>query len=231
MVFHFTKKYEEKLRRIQEQIAKKIIVDDKFTRPISTIAGFDLSFLDDTAFVTGIALDYKGMNVIEMKFIRSELTFPYIPTFLTFREGPPIIKLYKKLRIKPDLIMINGQGIAHPIFCGIASHIGVLLDVPSIGVAQNKLCGEFKEPKKVGERSVIMFKNKKVGYAFKSQKDCKPIYISPGHKVSLETSLEIVKSTIKNHKLPEPIFISHSLANKIRISNKHNNIHGSLEEH
>jgi deoxyribonuclease V len=220
MVFHSTKNYEKKLRKIQEEIAKKIILEDKFTKPISKIAGFDLSFLYDTAFAAGVVLDYKRMNVIEMKISSYRLNFPYIPTFLTFREGPPIIEVYKKLKTKPDVILINGQGIAHPIFCGIASHVGVLLDIPSIGVAQNKLCGEFKEPRKVGEKSVIMFENKKVGYAYKSQEDCRPLIISPGHKVSLETSLEIVKSTIKNHKLPEPIFISHSLANKIKISNK-----------
>lgn len=220
MNFHLTKKHAEKLRKIQKQIAEKIILEDKFIKPISTIAGFDLAFLDDTVFAVGVVLDYKKLNILEMKFISSNLNFPYIPTFLTFREGPPIIEVYKKLKTKPDLILINGQGIAHPIFCGIASHVGVLLDIPSIGVAQNKLCGEFKEPRKVGEKSWIMFENKKVGYAYKSQEDCRPLIISPGHKVSLETSLEIVKSTIKNHKLPEPIFISHSLANKIKISNK-----------
>jgi deoxyribonuclease V len=220
MIFHLTKNHEEKLRRIQKQIAKKIILGDKFTRPISTVAGFDLSFSDNTAFAVGTVLDYKTMSVLEIKFICSELKFPYIPTFLTFREGPAIIKVYKELKIKPDLIMVNGHGIAHPLSCGIASHVGVLLDIPSIGIAQTKLCGEFNEPKKVGEYSMIMFENKKVGYAYKSQEDCRPIFISPGHKVSLETSLEVVKATIKNHKLPEPLFISHTLANRIKISNK-----------
>ncbi|MDI6825720.1 MAG: endonuclease V [Candidatus Aenigmarchaeota archaeon] len=220
MTFQLTKKYEEKLRRIQKRIVKKVILEDDFSKPISTIAGFDSSFSDDTAFVAGIVLDYKRLDVIEMKFIRSKLKFPYITTFLAFREGPSIIKVYKKLKIKPDVIMINGHGISHPIFCGIASHVGVLLDVPSIGVAQTKLCGEFKELKRVGEHSVITYENKKVGYAYKSKENCEPIFISPGHKVSLETSLEIVKSTIRNHKLPEPIFIAHSLANKIKISNK-----------
>lgn len=220
MVFHLTKKHEKELREIQKKIAKKIILEDKFTMLISKIAGFDLAFLNDTAFVAGVVLDYKSMNAIELKAIRCKLNFPYVSTFLTFREGSSIIKVYKKLKTKPDIILINGQGIAHPVFCGIASHVGVLLNVPSIGVAQTKLCGEFKEPKKVGESSVIIFKNKKVGYAYKSQENCRPIFISPGHKVSLKTSLEIVKSTIKNHKLPEPLFISHTLANKIKISNK-----------
>jgi deoxyribonuclease V len=86
--------------------------------------------------------------------------------------------------------------------------------MPSIGVAQSKLCGEFREPKKIGEFSTITYQNKKVGYVYKSQENCRPIFVSPGHKISLETSLKIVKSTIRNHKLPEPLHIAHELANK-----------------
>jgi deoxyribonuclease V len=205
---------ENKLRIIQRRIAEKIILEDKFPKPISTIAGFDLAFLDDETYVTGVILDYKKLNVLEIKMIKSKLTFSYIPTFLAFREGPSIIKVYKELKVRPDILMINGHGIAHPLFCGIASHIGVLLDMPSIGVAQSKLCGEFREPKKIGEFSTITYQNKKVGYVYKSQENCRPIFVSPGHKISLETSLKIVKSTIRNHKLPEPLHIAHELANK-----------------
>ena len=143
------------------------------------------------------------------------LSFPYVPTFLTFREGPPIMKVYKKLKIKPDLIMINGQGIYHPLFCGIASHIGVLLNVPSIGIAQSRLVGKYKEPIKVGTYSPIKYQNKKVGYTYKSKENCKSTLISPGHRVSVDTSLKITKKCIKNYKLPEPILIAHKISNKV----------------
>ncbi len=210
-----SKEREEKLRKLQERIAKRVILKDKFPKPINTIAGFDLAFFDDNAIVTGVVLDYKTLGVKEIKTIETEVSFPYVSTFLTFREGPPIIKVYKKLKTKPDIVMINGQGICHPLFCGIASHVGVLLNKPSIGVAQSRLVGEYSTPIKVGAYSSIKYKNKKVGYTYKSKENCKPILISPGHRVSVNSSLKITKNCIKNHKLPEPIFIAHVISNKI----------------
>jgi deoxyribonuclease V len=210
-----SKKQEEKLRKLQKRIAKKVILKDKFSKLIKTIAGFDLAFSNDNSIATGVVLDYKSLHVKEIKSLIINLSFPYVPTFLTFREGPPIIKVYKKLKIKPDVMMINGQGICHPLFCGIASHIGVLLNVPSIGVAQSRLVGKCREPIKVGTYSSIKYQNKKVGYAYKSKENCKPILISPGHRISTGTSLKITKKCIKNHKLPEPILIAHKISNKI----------------
>lgn len=211
-------KSQEELRKIQRQIAKKVILKDMFSKPITTIAGFDLAFSNERAFAAGVLLNYKTLDIRETKIIKTDLSFPYIPTFLTFREGPPIIQVYKKLQTKPDIIMINGQGISHPLFCGIASHVGVLLDIPSIGIAQSKLCGEYKEPKEVGDCSPIFYERRKVGYVYKSKRNCKPIFISPGHKVSFETSLKIVKSCMKDRKLPEPISLAHSFAERTKIS-------------
>jgi len=210
-----SKEHEEKLRRLQKRIAKKVILKDKFNKPIKTVAGFDLAFFNNKAIVTGVVLDYKTLRVKEIKTIETKITFPYIPTFLTFREGSLIMKVYKKLKTKPDFVMINGQGVCHPLFCGIASHIGVLLNKPSIGVAQSKLVGNYDNPVKVGDVSSIIYNNIRVGYAYKSKENCKPILISPGHKVSVNSSLKITKNCIKNHKLPEPIFIAHAISNKI----------------
>jgi len=210
-----SKEHEEKLRRLQERIAKKVILKDKFHKPIKNISGFDLAFFNDNAIVTGVVLDYKSLKVKEIKIIKTEVSLPYIPTFLTFREGPPIKKVYKKLKIKPDVLMINGQGICHPLFCGIASHVGVLLDKPSIGVAQSRLVGKYKKPIKVGDYSSIKYRNKKVVYAYKSKENCKPILISPGHRVSVNSSLKITKNCVKNHKLPEPISLAHTISNKV----------------
>jgi deoxyribonuclease V len=206
----------EKLRSIQKEICKKIILNDEFSKPIKIIAGFDLAFSNDKAFVAGIVMNYKKFDIIEMKIVKTKLSFPYVPTFLTFREGPPILKVYKKLKTKPDIIIINGQGIAHPIRCGIASHVGVLLDLPTIGVAQKKLCGEFGEPKQVGYYKTIIYESKRIGYAYKSKENCKPIFVSPGHKVSLRTSLKIVISCIREYKLPLPLRMAHIYANKMK---------------
>ena len=209
-------KSEKELRKLQKKIAKKVILEDDFSESISSIAGFDLAFCDEEAFASGIVLNFVSLQLKDVKTIKTKLSFPYVSTFLFFREGPPIIKVYKKLNVEPDILMINGHGIAHPLFCGMASHIGVLLNKPTIGIAQNKLCGYYKEPKKVGEASPLFYKGKKVGYVFKSMKNCKPIFVSPGHKISLETSLKVVKECMKDHKLPEPLHLAHHFANEIR---------------
>jgi len=216
MSLRLTKVKKEKLKDIQKRIAKKVVLEDRFPKTIKNIAGFDLAFSDDEAFVAGVVIDYKTSDILEIKVIETNLSFPYIPTFLTFREGPPIIKVYNRLNRKPDVILINGQGIIHPIHCGIASHIGVSLDVPSIGVAQSKLCGEYKEPKKVGHYNPITYNGKKVGYVYKSKKNCKPIFISPGHRVSLSTSLKIVVSCMGKYKLPLPLRMAHVYANQMK---------------
>jgi deoxyribonuclease V len=213
-MYYLTENKKQKLRKIQNRIAKKVILEDEFSKPIKTIAGFDLAFLDDDALVAGVVLDYKNLKVIEIKILKTHLDFPYIPTFLSFREGPPIIKLYKKLKTKPDIIIINGHGIAHPLFCGIASYVGVLLDKPTIGVAQSKLCGNYNEPKKFDEYSQITYKKRIVGYVYKSKKNCRPIFISPGHGLSLKSFIKIVKKCIKTDKLPLPLAIAHIQANK-----------------
>jgi len=205
------------LRKIQKNISEKIILEDSFSQ-IRRIAGFDLAFIDEIAFVAGVVLDFPSLVVKELKIIKTKLSFPYIPTFLSFREGLPIMKVHEKFKIKPDILMINGHGIAHPLFCGIASHVGVLLDKPSIGVAQRILCGNYEKPKKAGSYSPIVYEKRIVGYAFKSKEDCNPIFISPGHKISLKSSLKIVRSCIKNHKLPEPLYLAHTFANKTKIS-------------
>lgn len=209
---------EEKLRELQRNMAKRVIIHDEFPKPVRTIAGFDLAFSDDKAFVTGVVLEYGSLLVKEIRTMESRLSFPYVPTLLAFREGPPIIRVYRKFKSKPDIILVNGHGIAHPFFCGIASHLGVVLDKPSVGVAQRKLCGSHEEVARVGDDSPLIYKGRIVGYAYKSREGCKPIFVSPGHRVSLESSLRIVKGCIKNHKLPEPIRLAHSISNRIKIN-------------
>jgi len=205
------------LRKIQQNLAEKVILKDKFSS-LNRVAAFDLAFFDDEAVVVGIVTDFKTLEILELKSLRVKLFFPYIPTLLAFREAPPIIRIFKMFKSKINLTLINGHGIAHPYFCGIASHIGVVFDVPTIGIAQNKLCGHYEEPRKVGEAKRLIFDGRTVGFVLKSRENCRPIFISPGHKVSLKTSLEIVKKLIKDHKLPEPLYLAHSLANKIKMS-------------
>jgi len=204
---------ENELAKYQLYEAKKILLKDDFSFPPTKIAGIDAAYSDDLAYTACVTVNYKDLKIIEKKVIHYELAFPYKSGFFIFREGPPILEVYSRLEIEPDVILINSHGISHPLGIGAASHIGILLNKSTIGVAQNLLCGTVRVSKNKGACSPIIYKNKIVGYAFQSQSGMKPIYISPGHLVSLETSLKVVKSTIREHKLPEPLRLAHELAN------------------
>ena len=202
-----------RLIQVQERIAKSVIVKD-FSRGnlFDSVGGFDVSYSGDMLFCAGIVMDYESLDVIEEKTYISKALFPYIPTFFAFREGWPIIKTYMTLKNRPDLIFINGHGISHPRFCGIASHVGVLINKPTIGVAQNLLVGEFCGR----EKERIIYKGRHVGWIYKN-KPFKEIFISPGHMVSVESSLEITLKVIRGHKLPEPLRLAHELAGRVKM--------------
>ncbi len=204
---------EQKLREIQIIDAKKIVLEDGFSYPPSTIAGIDAAYINNTAYTACVTLNFKNLKILEEKVIKTELQFPYKSGFFIFREGPPILDVLSKLRIIPDVILINSHGISHPLGIGAASHIGILIEKSTIGVAQNLLCGNVETPKIKGNYNPINFKNKIVGFAYLSQINTKPIYISPGHLITLETSIKIIKNTIQTHKLPEPLRLAHELAN------------------
>ena len=195
----------EKLREEQRRISEKVIIKDLLPRKIKTIGGFDIGYSKGKAKVSGVVLDYEDLELIERKIMETKISFPYVPTFLTFREGPPLIRVYGRLETKPDVLMFNGQGISHPLRAGLASHVGVLLGKPSIGVAQNKLVGEYKEPSKERVFERLMFEGKHVGWVLRSKEGCRPIFVSPGHKVSLQRSLGVCLHCLKGKKLPEPI--------------------------
>lgn len=203
------------MRRIQREEAKKVILEDFFNKPITNIAGMDIAFIDNLAIVACVIIDYNSLDIRCTKTSLERLDFPYISTFLSFREGPPLINLINTLEFKPDIFIINAQGIAHPRYCGCASYVGIQTNVPTIGVTIRKLWGIYnQEPKSMGNYVALRFGDQTVGWVLKSNENCKPIFISPGHLVSLESSLDIVMKCIRNHKLPEPLHHAHILANE-----------------
>ncbi len=206
----------EKLRGIQKAIAAKVILKDSF-QTLKSITGFDLAFLNNEAIVAAVTVDYDTVQIIEKKAIRERVLFPYIPTFLGFREGPPIIKLVRELKIEPEVLMLDSHGISHPLFCGCASHVGVLTNKPTIGVAKSRLCGEYvQKPKKTGEWASLKYKGRKIGAFLLSKKSCNPIFVSSGHMITLETTIEIVNHLLSGYKIPEPLRLAHNFANKIK---------------
>lgn len=198
----------ELLKQKQIELSKKVIIKP-LDIEIKYIAGCDSAFRGNLINSVFVILDFKTLSVVEIKNITSNVDFPYIPGFLAFREVPNLINAYETLKIKPDLIMVDGHGISHPRGLGIASHLGVILDKPTIGVAKSLLVGKYKEPCKIkGCKEIVYFNNRPVAYALRSKNNSDVIFVSPGHLIDLDSSLSIVLKTLKNYKLPEPTRIA-----------------------
>lgn len=207
----------DNLIQIQSKISSSISYEDDF-EPLEIIGGSDCAFVDDLIICGIVVLNYNTMDVIEKTYTIQKVTFPYIPTFLSFREGDAIASALFKLGYIPELLMFDGCGINHPRKVGIASHVGAVLDIPTIGVAKKILCGNTQSgtPESVGVSKPLVYKGETIGYLYKSKKGTNPIIIAPGHRVSLESSLVIVKDCIKNHKLPEPTRLAHNHVNDVK---------------
>ncbi|UCC91917.1 MAG: endonuclease V [Candidatus Aenigmatarchaeota archaeon] len=202
----------DNMRKEQLEISKKVILTDKTPGEIKTIWGFDVSYSGEKAYSAGVVLDSETLELIEKRVVKTRAEFPYIPTFLSFREGPLIMKAYERLKNKPDVLIINGQGVAHPLRAGLATHVGVILNKPTIGIAQKRLVGEHEIPENPGDFSKLVFKGEQVGWFLKTKKFCNPIFVSPGHMISLEKTLDIAKKCVKSSKLPEPLRLAHGLS-------------------
>ncbi|UCE38057.1 MAG: endonuclease V [Thermoplasmata archaeon] len=207
----------KKMRNEQKRLRKSVRLEDGFD-DIETVGGVDVAY-SHKGFGGLVVYDYKSFDINKRVSVKDEIDMPYIPTYLAFRELPLIEKLLKKYKQGPSVLLIDGNGVLHPYGMGIASHVGVKLDIPTIGVAKKLLCGEQKDDKILpGEYSEVEYEGNLVGYAYRSSpRTKKPIYISPGHMVSFETSLEVIKNFCK-YKLPEPIRSAHKLATEARNS-------------
>ncbi|MDV6167036.1 deoxyribonuclease V [Flavobacterium sp. DG1-102-2] len=187
---------------------------------ISTIAGGDISHNKDTDVVYAgiVILSYPQMQLLSYSIVEAKTTFPYVPGFLGFREVPSLLHAWKQIPTKPDLMILDGQGVTHPRQMGIASHFGVLTDHPSIGCAKNMLYGNYKP---LGltkfSSSEIISQNEHMGYAVRTKNNVKPVYISPGHKISVADSLELIKPCILKHRIPEPTRLAHEKVNLFRV--------------
>ena len=201
------------LLSVQKLAAERAVIRDDFT-DIRLIAGADQAFAGDMMLSGIVVLDYPSLEIVERVFSIEQVIFPYIPTFLSFREGPAIMSAFEKLKNRPDILMVDGAGINHPRRAGIATHVGVALDVPTIGITKNLLCGSGEEPVEVGEASPLLYEARKVAWLLKSIKRSRAIIVAPGHRVSLESSLSIVRSCLRGHKLPEPARLAHLYANE-----------------
>jgi deoxyribonuclease V len=197
-------------RKIQLRLRDKVIRRRNFSK-IRTIAAADVAFKG--GWVAGVVavFSFPQLELLEVSYRKEKASFPYVPGFLTFREGPVLMKVFKALTIKPDLILFDGQGIAHPLRFGEASHLGVLLDKPSIGCAKSRFIGEYKEPgKRRGSFSFLFDGQDKIGAAVRTRNGVKPIFVSIGHRIDLENAIKIVLACSKGYRIPEPLRLAHS---------------------
>jgi deoxyribonuclease V len=164
-----------------------------------------------------VVLSYPDLELMDEAFVRGRISFPYIPGLLSFREAPLLLQAFRGLRRLPHVILYDGQGIAHPRGFGLASHMGVLLDVPSVGCAKKKLVGDCEE---VGLRAKsttpLKMRGEIIGAVIRTKTGVKPVFVSPGHRINLESSIQLVLDTCRGFRLPEPLRRAHLLVKKIR---------------
>jgi len=204
--------------KIQENLVN--FIDTRSSKKeYESVAGADVAYSkkDNAIFASIVVMKYPELVPLEKIKAQSYVSFPYVPGFLFFREGPVLVKALERLQTVPDVIMFDGNGIAHPKGIGMASHFGVMLDIPVIGCAKKKLIGNHKElPDEVGAYVPLEIGDEQLGYVLRTRIGVKPLYVSPGHKIDRDDSREIVISTTRGYRLPEPLRVAHILVNKMR---------------
>ena len=207
-------------KKIQEELKLKIITSDETDfRQIKRIAAADISFnfYSNLLFGVVVIFDFDTITPIIHYSGFQQTTFPYVPGYLSFREAPLILDICKNITEKIDLFICDGQGIAHPRGIGLASHIGLFLDTPTIGCAKSLLCGEVQEPApEKGSTSPIIFNGEEIGLALRSRQNVKPVYISSGHRISSQLAKEIIIYLSPRYRIAEPLRAAHKLVNQYR---------------
>jgi deoxyribonuclease V len=206
----------EEARKVQHELKKKARIVPLKKQP-RIIAGVDAAFTKNRIVAVACLLTYPGLEPIEDRYAAQKITFPYVPGFLSFREGPAIIRAVKRLSVRPDIILFDGQGIAHPEGLGIASHIGVILDVPSIGCAKSRLTGAYNEPgARKGNQTSLCYKEKAIGKVLRTRDNVRPLFVSPGHLIDIDGAVDIVMKCVGKYRIPEPIRRADALSKKLK---------------
>ena len=199
---------------IQKKLAAQVSRVGKVTSP-RLIAGVDISVNKGYGTGTGavVVLSYPELDLVETRVVNDSLVFPYVPGLLSFREAPLILAACESLNVTPDLIMVDGQGIAHPRRMGLASHLGLFLDIPTIGCAKSRLCGSHEAPgAEPGSYAELVDGSEVIGAALRTRAGVKPVYVSIGHRVDLPAAIDWVLACCRGYRLPEPTRLAHQAA-------------------
>lgn len=204
-------------RELQRTLSERVVLRDDFPRPVRTVAGLDVGFEEGGAITraAAILLDVDSLEPIDQQIVRIPTRMPYIPGLLSFRELPALLPALEALSRTPDLVLVDGHGIAHPRRLGIAAHAGVISGLPTIGVAKSVLVGESRPLHDMrGAHTPLRDKGEQIGWMLRSKPGCLPLIVSPGHRVSMAASAELVMRFVTRYRLPEPTRLADRLASR-----------------
>jgi deoxyribonuclease V len=203
---------------LQKKLRERVRIEP-LRKKVETVAGADISFnkFDPTIYAAVVVLRLPSLEVVEEVGVVGETRFPYVPGLLSFRESPSVLEAWAKLKTEPDAVMFDGQGLAHPRRVGIASHVGLLIDRPTLGCAKSVLVGRYEEPgAERGSWTPLVDKGETVGAALRTKTRVQPIYVSPGHLINVEDAVELTLRCDGGYRQPEPTRRAHLLVNALR---------------
>lgn len=204
---------------LQKELRERVRLQPLALSGLRTVAGADISFnrFSDTIYGGIVVLEFPSLKLLERAGTVFETKFPYIPGLLSFREIPALLQAWEKLETKPDLLVCDGHGIAHPRRLGIASHFGLLVERPTIGCGKSVLVGKFEEPESTrGSWSPLVHHDQTIGAALRTKNRVKPVFASPGHLIDLDSSIQVLLQCDGGYRLPEPTRKAHLFVNELR---------------
>lgn len=203
---------------MQGELASRVVVGPALDLgSVRYVAGADVSTQGDRAYATVAVLEFPGLSVVEVQGFEAPLEFPYVPGLLSFREMPPLLGALRKVETAVDVVILDAQGLAHPRRMGLASHVGLFIDVPTVGCAKSVLVGKFEEPmEEKGSATDMVHRGEVVGRAVRTREKVSPVYVSVGNRIDLDSSVELVLACCSRYRLPEPTRQAHNAANRLR---------------
>jgi deoxyribonuclease V len=205
-------------RRLQEELAPRVVTGPALDLSgVWHVAGADVSTQGDTAYATVVVLEFPGLSPVEVQGIETPLRFPYVPGLLSFREVPSLAGALRKVETGIDALILDAQGLAHPRRMGLASHLGIFLDVPTVGCAKSRLVGSYEEPRsEKGSATDLVHRGETIGRVVRTREGVSPVYVSVGSGIDLGSAVDLVLACCTRYRLPESTRQAHNAANRLR---------------
>ena len=205
-------------RLLQEELASRVVAGPALDLSgVRHVAGADVSTEGDRAYATVVVLDFPGFSLVEARGFEAPLEFPYVPGLLSFREVPSVVGALEKVQTGVDALIMDAQGLAHPRRIGLASHLGLLLEVPTVGCAKSRLVGSFEEPgREKGSATDLVHRGEVVGRVLRTREGVSPVFVSVGNRIDLMSAVDLVLACCTKYRLPETTRQAHNAANRLR---------------